>query len=182
MCTVSRSLQCLGHTAGSDDVAPANPCLLPHPGKEAVSKVLSHEIRLSTQQLTCCLPADGQVAASKWSHRVASLPPSDRNCPRREQPGRMSGFTQQMHGRESSDLLGGSPRPRLETAYLGPHCLCPDSPSPALPCHSPLRSMASQSWCTWVLVGPVNRVICPSSRNFFFFLPFLACPVNVLTH
>lgn len=160
---VSRSLQSLGHTAGNDDMAPANPCLLLHPGKEAVSEVLSHEIRLSTQQLTCCLPADSQVAASKWSHRVASLPPSDRNCPRRKQPGRMSGFTQQMHGRESSDLLGREPLPQAGNCLSGTPLSVPRRPQPgaALPLTS--KEQASQSWCTWVLVGPVNRVTSPSS-------------------
>lgn len=135
---VSRSLQSLGHTAGNDDMAPANPCLLLHPGKEAVSEVLSHEIRLSTQQLTCCLPADSQVAASKWSHRVASLPPSDRNCPRRK--ARDARSPSRCMAEKAVIYLVGSPCPRLETAYLGPHCLCPDGPSPALPCHSPPRS------------------------------------------
>lgn len=62
----------------------------------------------------------------------------------------MSGFTQQMRGRESSDLLGGEPLPRAALRWkllIWDPIVCAqtDSPSPAglaVPCRSPLRNMS----------------------------------------
>lgn len=71
-----------------------------------------------------------------WSRCTPSLPPSDRNCPRRERRGRMSGFTQQMRGGESSDLLGGEPLPRAARAgscLSGTPLSAPRQPRPGWP-------------------------------------------------
>lgn len=107
------------------------------------------------------LPAATSLAVKYARSRCTpSLQPSDRNCPRRERRGRMSGFTQQMRGGESSDLLGGEPLPqaalRWKLLIWDPIvCAQTDSPGPAalaVPCRSPLRNMSWSQPLTWSLI------------------------------